>query len=141
MAQFTSSEATRHVSPAASLAALGIHLRQIDLFGPIRAGVKIAQKTRRAANRHIALGVCCFIAEPALYCRRILACQDEFEFMGRAIARSIPRLISGWLAVCICGDNLSPSDRPQGDLLICCAFRRGLRRRRYIALKSSPAIP
>jgi hypothetical protein len=45
MAQFTSSEATRHFSPAASLAALGAHLRQIDLFGPIRASVKIAQKT------------------------------------------------------------------------------------------------
>jgi hypothetical protein len=45
MAQFTSSEATRHFSPAASLAALGAHLRQIDLFGPIRASLKIAQKT------------------------------------------------------------------------------------------------
>lgn len=45
MAQFTSSEATRHFSPAASLAALGVHLRQIDLFGPIRQTVKIAQKT------------------------------------------------------------------------------------------------
>jgi hypothetical protein len=49
MAQFTSSEATRHFSPAASLAALGVHLRQIDLFGPIRAGVKIAQKTVKYA--------------------------------------------------------------------------------------------
>ena len=45
MAQFSSSEATRHFSPAASLAALGAHLRQIDLFGPIRNSVKIAQKT------------------------------------------------------------------------------------------------
>jgi len=45
MAQFTSSQATRHFSPAASLAALGAHLRQINLFGPIRASVKIAQKT------------------------------------------------------------------------------------------------
>jgi hypothetical protein len=45
MAQFTSSETTRHFSPAASLAALGMHLRQIDLFGPIRDTVKIAQKT------------------------------------------------------------------------------------------------
>jgi len=45
MAQFTSSEVTRHFSPAASLAALGVHLRQIDLFGPIRDTVKIAQKT------------------------------------------------------------------------------------------------
>ena len=45
MAQFTSSDATRHFSPAASLAALGAHLRQIDLFGPVRDRVKIAQKT------------------------------------------------------------------------------------------------
>src|SRR2546425_6774039 len=45
MAQFTSSETTRHFSPAASLAALDLHLRQIDLFGPIRDTVKIAQKT------------------------------------------------------------------------------------------------
>jgi hypothetical protein len=45
MAQFTSSEVQRHFSPAASLAALGLHLRQINLFGPIRTSVKIAQKT------------------------------------------------------------------------------------------------
>src|SRR5881397_2286026 len=45
MTQFTSSEVLRHFSPAASLAALGLHLRQIDLFGPIRDSVKIAQKT------------------------------------------------------------------------------------------------
>ncbi|HEV8492044.1 MAG TPA: transposase [Candidatus Angelobacter sp.] len=45
MTQFTSSEVQRHFSPAASLAALGMHLRQIDLFGPIRDSVKIAQKT------------------------------------------------------------------------------------------------
>ena len=45
MTQFTSSEATRHFSPAASLAALGVHLRQIDLFAPVRQTVKIAQKT------------------------------------------------------------------------------------------------
>jgi hypothetical protein len=45
MTQCTSSEATRHFSPAASLAALAVHLRQIDLFGPMRASVKIAQKT------------------------------------------------------------------------------------------------
>jgi len=45
MTQSSSSEATRHFSPAASLAALGAHLRQIDLFGPIRDRVKIAQKT------------------------------------------------------------------------------------------------
>src|SRR2546426_11740677 len=49
MTQCTSSEATRHFSPAASLAALGVQLRQIDLFGPIRAGVKIAQKTVKYA--------------------------------------------------------------------------------------------
>ena len=45
MAQFTSSEVRRHFSPAASLAALGMHLRQIDLFAPIRDTVKIVQKT------------------------------------------------------------------------------------------------
>lgn len=45
MTQFTSSEVTQHFSPAASLAALAVHLRQIDLFGPIRDTVKIAQKT------------------------------------------------------------------------------------------------
>ena len=45
MAQFTKSEVRRHFSPAASLAALGVHLRQIDLFGPIRDSVKIAQKS------------------------------------------------------------------------------------------------
>src|SRR5262245_862933 len=45
MTQFSSSEVRRHFSPAASLAALGRHLRQIDLFGPIRDTVKIAQKT------------------------------------------------------------------------------------------------
>ena len=45
MAQFTNSELTQHFSPAASLAALGVHLRQIDLFGPIRDTVKIGQKT------------------------------------------------------------------------------------------------
>lgn len=45
MAQFSSSEVTQHFSPAASLAALGVHLGQIDLFGPIRDTVKIVQKT------------------------------------------------------------------------------------------------
>jgi hypothetical protein len=45
MIQFSSSEIRGHFSPAASLAALGVHLRQIDLFGPIRDTVKIAQKT------------------------------------------------------------------------------------------------
>jgi hypothetical protein len=47
MAQFTSSELTQHFSPAASLAALGLHLRQIDLFGPICDSVKIAKKSVR----------------------------------------------------------------------------------------------
>jgi len=45
MAQFTSSQLTQHFSPAASLAAIGVHLRQIDVFGPIRDTVKIGQKT------------------------------------------------------------------------------------------------
>src|SRR5215212_1065515 len=45
MTQYISSDPTRHFSPAASLAALGAHLRQINLFGPIRDIVQIAQKT------------------------------------------------------------------------------------------------
>lgn len=45
MTQFTKSEVQQHFSPAASLAALGVHLRQIDLFGPIRERVKIEQKS------------------------------------------------------------------------------------------------
>jgi hypothetical protein len=45
MLQFTSSQVQRHFSPAASLAALGLHLQQIDLFGPVRQSVRIAQKT------------------------------------------------------------------------------------------------
>src|SRR6266699_5851086 len=36
---------TNHFSPAASLAALGVKLSQLDLFGPIRTQVQIRQKT------------------------------------------------------------------------------------------------
>jgi hypothetical protein len=36
---------TKHFSPAASLAAIGVKLRQLDLFGPIRTEVQIRQKT------------------------------------------------------------------------------------------------
>lgn len=36
---------TCHFSPAASLAALGAKMKQLDLFGPIRQQVQIAQKT------------------------------------------------------------------------------------------------
>jgi hypothetical protein len=36
---------TKHFSPAASLAAIGVKLRQLDLFGPIRTQVQIRQKT------------------------------------------------------------------------------------------------
>ena len=36
---------TKHFSPAASLAALGVKLSQLDLFGPIRTEVEIRQKT------------------------------------------------------------------------------------------------
>ena len=36
---------TNHFSPAASLAALGVKLSQLDLFGPIRTSVRIRQKT------------------------------------------------------------------------------------------------
>lgn len=38
-------DTTNHFSPAASLAAIGVKLRQLDLFGPIRAQVQIKQKT------------------------------------------------------------------------------------------------
>jgi len=36
---------TKHFSPAASLAAIGVKLSQLDLFGPIRTEVQIRQKT------------------------------------------------------------------------------------------------
>jgi len=36
---------TKHFSPAASLAALGVKVRQLDVFGPIRTQVQIRQKT------------------------------------------------------------------------------------------------
>src|SRR5215207_11007584 len=35
----------RRFSPRASLAAIGLKLRQVDVFGPIRSTVTIAQKT------------------------------------------------------------------------------------------------
>jgi hypothetical protein len=36
---------TNHFSSTASLAAIGVKLRQLDLFGPIRTQVQIRQKT------------------------------------------------------------------------------------------------
>jgi hypothetical protein len=36
---------TNHFSPTASLAAIGVKLSQLDLFGPIRTQVQIRQKT------------------------------------------------------------------------------------------------
>jgi hypothetical protein len=36
---------TTHFSPTASLAAIGVKVRQLDLFGPIRTQVQIRQKT------------------------------------------------------------------------------------------------
>lgn len=41
----STTQTTRHFSPCASLAALGVKLRQLDVFGPIRKNVRIAQKT------------------------------------------------------------------------------------------------
>src|SRR5215210_4216946 len=41
--------ATQRFSPRAGLAALGIRLRGLDLFGPVRRTVQIAQKTVRHA--------------------------------------------------------------------------------------------
>ena len=40
-----STKATKHFTGSASLAAVGVKLRQLDLFGPIRKTVQIAQKT------------------------------------------------------------------------------------------------
>ncbi|SRR5258706_5618367 len=37
--------ATSHFSPAASLVAIGVKVKQLDLFGPIRTQVQIKQKT------------------------------------------------------------------------------------------------
>src|SRR5260370_37836714 len=45
MNESTTTKTTRHFSPCASLAVLGVKLRQLDLFGPIRKRVQIAQKT------------------------------------------------------------------------------------------------
>ncbi len=36
---------TDHFSPAASLAAIGVKMQQLDLFGPIRIQVQVPQKT------------------------------------------------------------------------------------------------
>jgi len=38
-------DTTKHFSPVASFAAIGVKLSQLDLFGPIRAQVQIKQKT------------------------------------------------------------------------------------------------
>lgn len=40
----STTEATATFTPCATLAALGCHLRQVDLFAPIREQVRIAQK-------------------------------------------------------------------------------------------------
>ncbi len=45
MSKSTTNSPTRHFSACASLAALGTHLQQMNLFGPIRDQVMIAQKT------------------------------------------------------------------------------------------------
>ena len=41
----STTKTTRHFTACASLAALGVKLRQLDVFGPIREKVRIAQKT------------------------------------------------------------------------------------------------
>src|SRR5947208_16005646 len=41
----SSTKATRQFAVCASLAAIGVKVRQLDLFGPIRKMVRIAQKT------------------------------------------------------------------------------------------------
>jgi hypothetical protein len=45
MTKSTTGSTTQHFSACASLAAIGTHLHRIDLFGPIRDQVLIAQKT------------------------------------------------------------------------------------------------
>jgi hypothetical protein len=45
MAESSTATTTRRFSPRTSLAALGVRLRSLDLFGPIRDTVRIAQKT------------------------------------------------------------------------------------------------
>ncbi len=45
MSKCTTAATTSQFSPCASLAALGSYLRHLDLFGPIRERVRIAQKT------------------------------------------------------------------------------------------------
>src|SRR5207244_240183 len=40
----STTKTTRHFTACASLAALGVKLRQLDVFGPIRKRVRIAQK-------------------------------------------------------------------------------------------------
>src|SRR2546425_1087872 len=41
----SSTETTSHFTGCASLAAIGLKVKQLNLFGPIRKQVKIAQKT------------------------------------------------------------------------------------------------
>ncbi len=41
----STTKVTRHFTGCASLAAVGVKLKQLDLFGPIRKSVQIAQKT------------------------------------------------------------------------------------------------
>ena len=41
----STTKTTRHFTGCASLAAIGVKLRQLDVFGPIRQTVLIAQKT------------------------------------------------------------------------------------------------
>lgn len=49
MNESTISPPIRHATPHASLAALGLKLQQLDLFGPVRDQVQIPQKTVRYA--------------------------------------------------------------------------------------------
>src|SRR5919202_817026 len=45
MAESSTATTVRRFSPRPSLAAIGLKLRQVDVFGPIRSTVTIAQKT------------------------------------------------------------------------------------------------
>jgi hypothetical protein len=79
----------RHFTACASLAALGVQLKHLDVFGPIREGVLIAQKTVKhspgdklydafislLAGAHGLVEINTRLRESARCCRRLLAGQ------------------------------------------------------------------
>ncbi len=57
----STTKATKQFSGCASLAALGVHLRQLGMFEPIRQTVRIAQKTAKHT----------LLSDNYYYCRRM----------------------------------------------------------------------